>query len=147
MKKSKKFIALCKKHGVDHNKIPEIISFEDACKFTGDDHEKLPVVKSLPPKHQNRIIADYKLSIIAEALRQGKEVDYNNTNQYKYFAVFRVIADKKNPSGFGWAYYDYALWDSCSAVGLRLCFPDNYELAEYFGKQFIKLHEDHHLYT
>jgi hypothetical protein len=103
MKKTAAFKRLCKKHDVDPELIPEITSFEDACLATGRDPKKLPGVTSIPKEHRKRIIADYKLTIIAEALREGKQVDYTNQNS-KYFPVFKVQADEERPSGFGLSY-------------------------------------------
>lgn len=144
--KSKQFIALCKKHGVDHNKIPEITSFEDACKYLGKNPKKLPNVKGLDERYTKRLIADYKLSVIADALRQNIDVIYLDTNTWKYFAIFKVKADKKRPSGFALSCNRYANWTTTSSVGVRLCFQIA-DLAIYFGKQFIDLHTDHHLLT
>lgn len=146
MKKSKRFIALCKKYGVDPDKVPEILSFEAACKDRKVDPKKLPVVRSLPRRHQKRQIADYKLTIIAEALREGKTVNYNDTDQYKYFALFEVKANDKKPSGFGLSCVGCDGWDAVSDVGVRLCFHD-WNVAKFFGMHFISLHRDHHLYT
>ena len=146
MEKSKKFLQLCKKYKVDPANLPnEVLSFEDACKITGDNPKKLPLVTGIAERHRKRIIADYKLSIIAEAIKNNVPVDYTN-GKYKHFPVFYVNADKKRPSGFGLAYYGADLWHSHSVVGVRLCFP-NPDMAIFFGKHFIDLHKDHHLYT
>jgi hypothetical protein len=144
--KSAEFKKLCKKHEVDYTKIPEIKSFEEACEKQGIDPTKLPNVKGLSPRYQKRLIADYKLSVIADALREGKDVNYNDTNEWKHFPVFIVKADEKHPSGFGLSYHGYDHWNSHSTVGVRLCFQDE-DVAAYFGKQFIDLHTDHHLLT
>jgi hypothetical protein len=144
--KSKKFITLCKKYGVDPDNVAEVLNFEDACKITKDNPKKLPIVTGIAKRHQKRQIADYKLSIIAEAMRGGGKADYNDAGEGKYFAVFRVKADKKRPSGFGLSCGYYDLWASGSAVGVRHCFL-NSDQAIFFGKHFLALHIDHHLYT
>lgn len=146
VKKSAKFIRLCKKYEVDPEKVPEVLSFEEACKVTGDNEKKLPVVTGIAERHKKRILADYMLSIIAEALKGNEKANYNDTDEYKYYAVFLVKADVKRPSGFGLSYHDYAYWSSYSSVGVRLCFK-NRDTAIFFGKHFIGLHTDHHLYT
>jgi hypothetical protein len=143
--KSKKFIALCQKYGVNPDLVPEILSFKAACKVTGDDPSKLPIVKGIAKRHRKRIIADYKISIIAEALRTNKKVDYSDSSRWKYHAVFHVKADKARPSGFGLSYFDYDCWVANSSVGVRHCFPTR-DQAIFFGKHFLKLHVDHHLY-
>lgn len=146
MKKSAKFRALCKKYGVDPNNVPEVLGFSEACKITGDDPKKLPIVTGISKRHKKKIIADYKLTIIAQALRDNKDVSYIS-DKWKYFPVFKVKADAKRPSGFGLSYYDYDDWNSDTFVGVRLCFEDNLDAAIFFGKHFIDLHTDHHLYT
>jgi hypothetical protein len=146
MKKSKRFIALCKKYGVDPERVPEVLTFESACKSVGGSSKKLPGVSHLPKKHRKRLIADYKLTIIAEALRGGKKANYHDKNEYKYFPWFVVKADEKRPSGFGLSCVGCAYRGSDSGVGVRLCFP-TWDQAKFFGMHFLKLHTDHHLYT
>ena len=85
MKKSKRFIALCKKYGVDPEKVPEVLTFESACKAVGVSPKKLPGVSHLPVRHRKRLVADYKLTIVAEALRGGKKANYNDSGEFKYF--------------------------------------------------------------
>jgi hypothetical protein len=140
------FKRLCKKYGVDHTIVPEILSFEAACKATGDNPAKLPIVKGIAIRHQKRITSDYQLSIIADALRKMENVNYNDTSLAKYHAVFAVKADAKRPSGFGLSFDDCGRWHSGSDVGVRLCFH-NRDTAIFFGKHFLKLHTDHHLLT
>lgn len=147
MTHTKKFIRLCAKYGVNPDNIPnEVFSFNDACKITGDDPKRLPIVKGIAKRHQKRSIADYMLSIIAEAIRGNKKADYINTDEWKYWPVFHVKANAKKPSGFGLSFFSSGTWTSDSDVGVRLCFP-NRDQAIFFGKHFLKLHVDHHLYT
>lgn len=147
MEKSKAFLKLCKKYGVNPDNVPEVLSFEDGCKITGDDPKKLPIVTGIAVRHRKHIIADYKLSIIAEAIK-GKNVkaDYTNTDERKYNALFEVKATKKQPSGVGLSSDGCVHWDALSLVGVRLCFP-NWDMAKFFGCHFLGLHTDHHLYT
>jgi len=144
--KSKAFISFCKKHDIDPDRVPEVMSFQAACKLRKINPKKLPVVKHLPVEHRKRIIADYKLTIIAEALRNNSRVDYNDTNQAKWYALFRVKASTKRKSGFGLSYDGYGGWSTVSVVGVRLCFHD-WNIAKFFGIRFLALHKDHHLYT
>lgn len=151
--KSKKFIALCNKYGVNPDNVNEVLSFEAACKITGDNPKGLPIVTQCPTRHQKRLISDLKLSVIAEALKTDltgriknrKDPDYTNTES-KYHAVFLVEGTKKKPSGSGLSSDVCGIWLSNSDVGVRLCFP-NRDTAIFFGKHFLKLHKDHHLYT
>lgn len=154
MKKSKRFIALCKKYGVEPDKVPEVLSFEAACKIIEVTPTNLPLVGKLPKRHQKRLVADYKLTIIVEAIRKkavaegiaSKGIDYTDTMQGKYHPVFVVKADAKRPSGFGLSFYGCVRWFSDSGVGVRFSFP-NWHMARFFGQHFLKLHTDHHLMT
>lgn len=143
--KSEEFIKLCKEYGVNPDNVPEVLSFEAACKITGDDSEKLPGITDINPKHSKRVVSDYKLSIIAEALGGG-DPDYTDMGQYKYNAVFEVDADEDRKSGFGLSFGVFDGWLSRSSVGVRLCFPTR-DQARFFGKHFIGLHKDHQLLT
>ncbi|MGQ0738262.1 MAG: hypothetical protein ACT4OJ_04310 [Bacteroidota bacterium] len=146
MANTKKFLALCEKYGVNPKNIPvEVLTLEQAFKLRKLDPNKLPVVSGIAKEHKKRIVADYKLTVIAEAMRGGKTVKYTDNN-WKYHPVFEVEADSKVPSGFGLACSNCDYWCSNSLVGVRLCFP-NRDMAIFFGKHFLQLHKDHHLYT
>lgn len=121
-----------------------IKTFEDACKAQNVNPELLPDVSVIPEKYQKRAIADYKLSVIADALNEGWEPDWSNSGERKYFPWFEVDADKANPSGFGFSDARYDYWDTGTIVGSRLCFKSS-ELALYAGKQFEQLYIDHQL--
>lgn len=141
-KKSKSFIKLCAKYGVDHTVVPEITSFEKACKVLKLSPTNLPKVGNLPARFKKRLVSDYKLSVIAEAIRGGN-LDMSKT---RYNAVFTIQPDSKKPSGFGLSFCDFDLWGSCSNVGVRLEF-NNWNQATFFGKHFMKEHVDHMLLT
>lgn len=146
MEHTKPFIQLCKKYGVNPDNIPvEVLSFEEGCKLTGENPKKLPIVTGIPVRHRKHIVADYKLTIIAEAMKSKQLANYTDGSD-KYHAVFVVNATKKQPSGSGLSYRGYDLWFSLSYVGVRFCFP-NYDMAKFFGCHFLGLHTDFHLYT
>jgi len=146
MVKSKKFITLCKKYGVNPDKVNEVMSFEQACEITGDDPTQLPIVDKVAVRHQKRLIADYKLSIITEALRDNKRPDYNNADQWKYFPVFEVHATKENPSGSSLSFFLDFFWRRNASVGVRLC-TLNSDSTRFSALHFAELHKDHQLYT
>jgi hypothetical protein len=124
--------------------VAQIKTFEGACKKLKLDPKGLPNVSKLPVRHQNAMIAHYKLVIITEALNEEWTADWNNTSQTKYYPYFWVKANAKKPSGVGLSYGGYGAWDSVADVGSRLCFK-NRELAAYAGKTFIKLYEESYL--
>lgn len=121
----------------------KIKTFEDACKALGIK-ATLPVVKGLPEKHQEAIIANYKLVTIAEALNEGWKPNWNDSNEWKWNPWFDVNASAKKPSGSGLSFVDGGGWDTHAGVGSRLCFKSR-ELAEYAGKTFKKLYEQSYL--
>lgn len=120
----------------------KIKTFADACKAL-KIKTKLPDVSALPKKHQKAIIAHYKLVIIAQALNNGWEPNWNDWNEYKYYPWFEI---KKGTSGFGFSGTHCAYWRTGTAVGSRLCFKTR-DLALYAGKQFEKLYKEYFLYN
>lgn len=79
-----------------------------------------------------------KLKIIAEALNEGWQPDWNDSSDYKYWPWFVY-----NPShaGFGCANTNYTPSNANTTVGSRLCFKTR-ELAAYAGRQFEDLYND-----
>jgi len=121
--------------------MPLVKTFEEACKALGLDPEKvLPDVSAFPPPHQVALTAVGKLFIIADALNEGWQPNWNNNDEYKYYPWFDMEKDKNNPSGFRLYCVDCDF--AGSFVGSRLCFKSK-ALAEYAGKQFIKLYKDY----
>lgn len=120
----------------------QIKTFAQACKIAKVDSKKLPDVSMLPKKHQKSFIAYFKLIIIAQAINEGWEPDWNNSNEYKYTPWFEVKADKKRPAGFGFSAAGYGTWRTFTAVGSRLCFKSR-ELALYAGKTFTDIYIDY----
>lgn len=122
----------------------KIKTFEAACKLLKIKSTDLPVVKHLPKIHQLALIAHYKLIIIAQALNDGWQPTWSDSNERKYFPYFWVKADPKHPAGVGFSNTFCDGWSSRSVVGSRLCFKSS-ELALYAGKQFAKLYQEYHL--
>ena len=123
----------------------KIKTFNDACKAL-KLKPTLPDVSALPKKHQKALLAHYQLIIIAEALNEGWQPDWNNHSEYKYYPWFEVKANAKNPSGFGFSDTRYVYWRTSTSVDSRLCFKSS-ELALYAGKQFKELYKDYFLIT
>jgi hypothetical protein len=122
-----------------------IKSFESACKALNLDPKSLPEVKNVPKKHQQAIIAHYKLITIVEAVNEGWSPNWNDSDEYKYYPWFKVTATKKSKSGSGLVYGRYDCFCADSIVGSRLCLQTR-EKAEYVAKKFKKLYEQYFLY-
>jgi len=126
------------------SKEKRITKWEQAFEKEGLDINKMPDVSMLPTKYHKSIIAQYKLSVVAEVLNEGWMPDYTDSSQYKYYPYFIVKATKSNPSGWGLSYGGYDGWITYSLVGVRLAFKSS-ELAKYAGTKFKKLYEDLYL--
>jgi hypothetical protein len=112
-----------------------IKTFEDACRKMNVDPSELPVVPKSREDLKKRIISDYKLCIIYEAINNGWTPDWTNWNQYKYYPWFEVKATKALSSGFGFSDSSYNYAGTCALVGSRLC-TDTSDKAKYIAKQF-----------
>jgi len=123
----------------------KIKTFEAACKALKLDAVKvLPDFSAFPKHHQDAMIAHTKLIIITEALNKVNndnntwKPNWSDSSEWKYYPWFDLS------SGSGLSYYVCDNRGSGSAVGSRLCFKSR-ELAEYAGKQFLKLYETYFL--
>lgn len=82
------------------------------------------------PEH---IINYQYLVLLAEALNEGWEPNWDNSNEYKYYPWFVMRS-----SGFRFGVC--VNWSTSSFVGSRLCFKSR-KLAEYAGNQFTDLYK------
>lgn len=123
-----------------------IKTFEDACRKMNVDPAELPVVPKSREDLKKRIINDYKLCIIYEAINNGWTPDWTNWNQYKYFPWFEVKATKALSSGFGFSLSNYRYSGTHASVGSRLC-TDTSDKAKYIAKQFEQEYLDYLLIT
>lgn len=112
-----------------------IKTFEDALAELNLKRED--VLPYLDPKTPRQVRANARemLDVIAEALRNGIELDFNDSSQKKW----RVWFEKR--SGVGFVVADAnAYWSNARTdVGSRLSLQDE-KTALYFGNQFLDLH-------
>jgi hypothetical protein len=121
-----------------------IETFEDACAKLGVDPAALPDFSIMPEKHRKALLAHSKLILIAEALNDGWQPDWNNSGQWKYIPWFEIEASKEKPAGFGFSGTDADGWRAYTSVGSRLCFSSS-DIAIYAGTQFADLYKDYFL--
>lgn len=120
----------------------EIKTYEEACAIRGYDPAKvLPDVSVFPVKHQKSLLAFAMLVIIAEAINEGWEPDWNDGNERKWFPWFDMEVDGNNPSGFRFYVTRYVYTFTYSSGGSRLCFKTEAK-AEYAGKTFVEYYRD-----
>lgn len=122
----------------------KIKTYEDACEALKLKTPLLPDMSALPDKHRDAIIAHFKLVIIAEALNEGWQPNWNDSNEYKYYPWFEIKASKSKPAGFGFSFTYYVRWYTFTTVGSRLCFKTR-EKALYAGKHFEDLYKEYFL--
>ena len=107
----------------------EINSFEDACSILGIK------VSDVLSEHDTKDEEAYKkLKVIIKALNDGWEPDWNDSNQKKWYAWFKM------GSGFGFGYSTWAVTNA-NATGSRLCFKSE-KLATYAGKKFGDIYKE-----
>lgn len=115
-----------------------ITTFEEACEKLGlpTDESILPDMCVFPEKHRTALMANAKLIIIAEALNDGWEPNWEDYNEYKYFPWFYMDAP-----GFRFFVATIGFSDTGTTGGSRLCFRTR-KLAEYAGQTFLELYRD-----
>lgn len=121
-KKSKEFIELCQKYGVDPNVIPEIRSYEEACK----------VLKLDPKKDRD---AMQRTIVICEAFRKELKfkVNYKNISQQRWWPVHKMT-----PTGLVFSFTSCEGWlsGSFAVVGAPFVLPTS-PVAKFVGIHFL----------
>ena len=114
-------------------------SVEDAIKELGnDDVEVIQLNRMKSIGLQNHIIGNQELIVIAKALNEGWQPDWQNDNQYKYFPWFDMDASS---SAGRFSFNGSGAQNSFSNVGSLLCFKSK-DLATYAGTQFLDIYKD-----
>lgn len=119
-------------------------TFEDACKVLNIQAKLLPDFTMLEVNMAKALMAHYKLIIIAKALNEGWEPNWNDSNEIKYTNYFRIEASKSKPAGFGFSGSYCGTWGTHTTVGSRLCFKSS-TLAMYASDHFKDLFIDYFL--
>lgn len=90
--------------------------------------------------HQKALLAHYKLVLIVQAVNEGWQLNWANTDEFKYELWPDVIS--KESGGFGLSCDGYDVWGTTTSVGSRLCFKSR-EVAKYTFETFKELYEDY----
>lgn len=75
------------------------------------------------------------LDYVSETMQQGKDADWNDTNERKWWPVFEYNKE----SGFGFSFSDYDYWSTHACCGSRPL-PSE-ELADHFGTAYLEIHK------
>ncbi|MEO7212636.1 hypothetical protein [Mucilaginibacter sp.] len=118
------------------------LTFEKACKITGTDPNLLPGVEGLPQITAKRIIADYKLEIIAKATNTTKGkvwiADFNDMSQMIFTGWLQWV-----PSLGAFVFSGTFYTGTDTRLGARFWFKTR-ETAKRFTEQNIDLINDLH---
>lgn len=112
------------------------IIYDAACKKLGLDPVDLPDVSRVREKYRASQLAFHKLEVVRDAIAEDREADWNNSDEYKYFAWWRM-----NKPGFRLFDFDFGWAVSNSCAGSRLC-TFSEEGQEFFAKECIALWAD-----
>ncbi len=127
-------ILVCeKKTAVKADITERIKTYEDACRELD-----IPLTPERCKGMTEDEAAYYSLKVIAKALNEGWEPDWSNINQKKWSPWFKVT--DTNPAGLSYSNTNHTVSYTAANFGSHLCFKTS-ALAEYAGKQFIKLYE------
>jgi hypothetical protein len=110
-------------------------SYEDCCEETGDIPVNEATLKELGFTDDE--IAYRMLKTITKAINEGHEPDMLDTNEKKWFPVFKV--DNSSPSGFVFFYSNYCFSYAAAGDASRLSFESEAK-ATFAGKTFIDLY-------
>lgn len=116
----------------------KITSYEDACKALNIKPINEEVFNVFPKEDRKSMIAYHKLTVIVRALNNGWLPDWENTNERKFYPVFRYV-----PAGLSYAYASNAATNTSANFGSRLCFSSP-ALAEYAADHFADLYRDYY---
>jgi hypothetical protein len=121
-------------------KLPEDIkervkTIDDAKAILGSDDLEVRILNILEKEMStdNHVINYQRLVVIAKALNEGWQPDWQNCKWDKWYAWFEMGSS----SGSGFAFDSADGRNAFSHAGSRLCFKSR-ELAEYAGKQFFE---------
>lgn len=104
----------------------KIESFEEGLSSLNEtENTGLPEVSKCREKHREAVVNFYKLLIVIEAINEGKEIDFTDPDQVKYWNYFQVIKDSEGNPGFGFSCSDANFDCGHTYFGARLSFLDD----------------------
>ncbi|WP_340112641.1 hypothetical protein [Maribellus mangrovi] len=105
-------------------------SFNDACDRLGLDPNSILTAADTPDE-----AAYKKLKVIAKAINNGWEPNWDDTDEKKWWPWFNLS------SGFGFSLSSYYYGRSYTTVGSRLCFESK-EKSTYAAETFLSIYEE-----
>lgn len=123
------------KKELNSNVIDRVKSYEDACAEVGI--EPIDEKEMLHLGFRRDEIDRRKLEVIAFALNEQEYLDWNNSNQEKWYPYF----DFSGPSGVAFGAAGYGFSYAVAGAASRLCFKSE-KLARYAGETFPELYKN-----
>ena len=114
--------------------IDSIKTFDDARLAT--ERPDCPDFSNVPEDLRKYFEAQYKMIVITEALNDGWNPDWDNSDEWKYYTWFDM-----SPGSFAYRAALYGPSYSSAGAGSRLCFRTR-ALSKYAGRQFIDIWKD-----
>lgn len=109
-----------------------VSSIEDIFKELDEEEVTEADFDHLPKETRRKQYLSYCLQAVNRLF--GFKPDWNNTNQYKYYPLFR-----KGPSGWVFIRSSYRNYVSNAVVG----FYETSDISDFVGKTFIKLYTEY----
>ncbi len=110
-------------------------TWEDICEELNIDPINSLPFKKAKDKTERFLNASFKISKISEVLNEGTILDFNNSNQYKYYSYFT----KKDSV---WLVDSYCYDGSYASLGFGFYYKSS-ELALFAGNQFLDIYSDY----
>ena len=126
---------LTKKSGLITDRLK---TFSDVCEELGLDAAKVLPYPDPQSDEEHGINAFAKVQLIAKALNDGWEPNWNDEYEYKYYPWF----DMRSAAGSGFSASLCGRVGTITAVGSRLCFKTR-EHAQHTAKHFEALYKDY----
>ena len=112
-----------------------ITTVEKAFEKCGYDYKAMPDLSGLPEQIRTALMSAYLLMVVFEAINDGWQPDFTDSNQVRYFPWPDV---SRSGLGFSDSYYGYAYGHAYARVGSRLC-TDSSAKALFILDQFQDL--------
>ena len=119
-----------------------ISNYEQACAKLNRSTE-LPDVSKWSPKLQKHLIAVHKLDALLEVNNDGWVGELADTKQEKWYPVFDIVTDEKEPGGFRLSFFVSDFVCDYSYFGVRPACKSE-ELSDVMGKECADLYKDLH---
>jgi hypothetical protein len=115
--------------------LDQIGSVEDALTFLGikESDILIPCPHPLLSRDIDSMNAQALAILIARAINEGWEPNWDDANEQKWYPFF-----KRTAKGFGFSHAYYGYTDTSTATGSRLCFQTEAK-AKHFGIKFEAL--------